>query len=319
MFKLVGKPLQIKNNINRFNCVKFFSSKGNSNGHGLTSQDVDSAGTRMKARQLLNQLEDESSRGSTAGPFGSGTINVGSNVGMKPEKKWNELSVGGKAIRAGRQSSRFTLILIGASVTSLLTYAIVTELFSPNSPTSIYNDACKLISNNDDIRRYMSNSKLSFYSQAPEYRNKHRNHNISHSYAFDAYGNEHLILKFYVYSNPPKDSDDISWLDYLKSLSLQDVAHNLRVKVQHVINPDLRFDNGKNEKQNQNQNQNSTSNSNSWFGALGKGINKLGHRQNRSPNSYYDSGEVYADLVKTPNGNKFDYNLLYVDLPSMSY
>lgn len=66
-----------------------FASKANDGGNtSVSSQDVDSASTRLKARQLLNQLEDSRNRGNSAGPFGAATIS--DDVNAAPEKTFSE-------------------------------------------------------------------------------------------------------------------------------------------------------------------------------------------------------------------------------------
>ncbi|TIA69826.1 hypothetical protein E3P92_03366 [Wallemia ichthyophaga] len=282
-----------------FNATRRFASNNNkSNNSSVTSsQDVDSASTRLQAKQLLDRLESSRSRGNTAGPFGAASV---SDDDVPPEKSFSQQkSFKGKVGRATQQSSRFTVILIGASVTGLLAYTMGTELFSPNSPTRIYNRACTLISQSEDIRKWMGDSKLGF-TQGHD--SRRRNHSIQHATAFDAFGKEHLIMKFFVHSHLHSE-DKQTWTEWIESLTVTDLAKNAKRSVQTLINPDLRFESD--EIKQIDQQPRST-----WFGALGSGINRLGHRQKVDKSQMYDQGQVYADLVKE-NGY-FEWNLLYL-------
>lgn len=192
-------------------------------------------------------------------------------------------------------------------MTGLLAYTMGTELFSPNSPTRIYNKACKLIGESEEVRKWMGDSKLSF-SQGHD--SRRRNHQIQHMTAYDAYGKEHMIMRFFVYSHLANE-DTQSWSEWVESLTVTDVARKVKREVQTLINPDLRYDDGMSEKKQQEQQPRS-----SWFGALGSGINRLGHRQKVDKKQLYDQGQVYGDLVME-NGY-FEWNLLYVDMPTSS-
>lgn len=49
-------------------------------------------------------------------------------------------------------TSRFVLIGMGAALTGVIAYALASELFARNSPTVIYNQACKLIEQSPKVR-----------------------------------------------------------------------------------------------------------------------------------------------------------------------
>ena len=51
----------------------------------------------------------------------------------------------GVAARATARTSNLAVILVGAGLTGLLAYALTSELFSANSPTVLYNEACERI------------------------------------------------------------------------------------------------------------------------------------------------------------------------------
>ena len=49
------------------------------------------------------------------------------------------------AARATARTTNLTVILFGAGLTTVLIYALTSELFSKNSPTVLYNEACERI------------------------------------------------------------------------------------------------------------------------------------------------------------------------------
>lgn len=116
---------------------------------------------------LLTSTLDQKQRGNiqgqndSVGPFALGvqpSLRHGEKV-----KKWSELSTGGKGMcnaylpiyvltlknitvtRAAARSSNLAVILIGAGFSAMLIYALTSELFSRNSPTVLYGDACDRI------------------------------------------------------------------------------------------------------------------------------------------------------------------------------
>lgn len=89
-------------------------------------------------------------------------------------KKWSELNASGKgelcvrlalgsgtdrlcrsAVTAARATARTTnalVILFGAGFTGMLGYALISELFSKNSPTVLHAQACELIKSSPKVR-----------------------------------------------------------------------------------------------------------------------------------------------------------------------
>lgn len=116
--------------------------------------------------QALDQKQRSNRREDTVGPFQLGISQPSSNEGTT--KKWSELSPKGKglsltlpddrllrdfptyltailAMRATARTTNLTVILFGAGLTTVLIYALTSELFSRNSPTVLYNEACERI------------------------------------------------------------------------------------------------------------------------------------------------------------------------------
>lgn len=58
----------------------------------------------------------------------------------------------GTVLRTTARASNLTVILIGATLSVVLTYALATELFAKNSPTVLYGDACDRIKGSEAVR-----------------------------------------------------------------------------------------------------------------------------------------------------------------------
>ena len=70
-------------------------------------------------------------------------------------KKWRDLSGGQKAARATVNTSRFFVVSFGALLTFVVGYSLTSELFARNSPTVIYNEACKVIQKSDKVHDHL--------------------------------------------------------------------------------------------------------------------------------------------------------------------
>lgn len=57
--------------------------------------------------------------------------------------------------RATVNSTRLLVIGFGAALTGVITYALASELFARNSPTVIYQQACKIIENSPKVHDYL--------------------------------------------------------------------------------------------------------------------------------------------------------------------
>ncbi|KAF7978924.1 hypothetical protein HWV62_44462 [Athelia sp. TMB] len=160
-------------------------------------------------------------RGDSVGPFALGvqpSVRNGEKV-----KKWAELSPGGKVTRAAARSTNFTVILIGAGFSVMLFYALTSELFSKNSPTVLYGQACDRIDKSPKVATYLQ-GPLNFHNNPPSStRPRHRNRHVSSQIFVDSSGRDHMILNFYVKGKPPgstpflsKDPSD-SYIDAMTS------------------------------------------------------------------------------------------------------
>ncbi|KAI9066684.1 hypothetical protein FKP32DRAFT_1755734 [Trametes sanguinea] len=172
-----------------------------------SQQNIDvNPGSKPTASSLLSSALDQRQRAArredSAGPFQLG-ITPPRPDEVKPEKKWSELSVGGKVVRTTARTTNLAVILAGAGLSIVLIYALTSELFSRNSPTVLYNKACDLIKASPQVHQYLQ-EPLVFHNHPPTVsRPRHRNHFVSSQIFVDSTGREHMLLNFYVQGRPP--------------------------------------------------------------------------------------------------------------------
>ena len=58
--------------------------------------------------------------------------------------------------RTAARTTNLTVILLGAGLSVVLIYALTSELFSKNSPTVLYGDACERIKASPAVRFFIS-------------------------------------------------------------------------------------------------------------------------------------------------------------------
>ena len=56
-------------------------------------------------------------------------------------------------VRTTARTTNLLVILFGAGFSAMLVYALTSELFSKNSATVLYGQACELIKSSDKVRR----------------------------------------------------------------------------------------------------------------------------------------------------------------------
>ncbi|KAF8624800.1 hypothetical protein AX15_005689 [Amanita polypyramis BW_CC] len=278
----------------------------------------------------------------TVGPFQLGISEASLKQGAKV-KKWSQLSAGGKVLRTTERTTNLTVILLGAGLSALLVYSLTTELFSKNSPTVLYNDACERIKASSKIAKYM-NGPLSFHNNPPTtYRPRHRNRHVTSQVMLDAYGNEHMILTFYVQGKPdgwtPSPSD-MSFLERtnewthdkfekLSKVTLDESLEWSKEKAEAVLDRlrDLfRYLSGVEKTTmpslppaSQGLNESQKDEKGTWsvagiFSSL-RGSRRTGGEVVRSHSQTFMEGEVHADLIRNERGY-FVFRYLLVDFPS---
>ncbi|KAH9487090.1 Mitochondrial import inner membrane translocase subunit tim21 [Psilocybe cubensis] len=278
----------------------------------------------------------------TVGPFQLGLSQQALRKGEKIPK-WSELSTGGKVLRTTARTSNLGVILLGAGLSVLLVYSLTTELFSKNSPTVLYGDACEKIEKSARLAKYL-NGPLTFHNNPPSaVRPRHRNRHVTSRVMVDQYGQEHMIMTFYVQGRPEGEhiSSDESYLEAISNwfkdtatalpeLSLDDAVEWSKETGQNVWEKSVRAfkylsgsplpppalpalpptevrENGKKEE------------ITAWsfagiFSSL-KGKKETGQSNSRPAGRQYTEGEVHADLVKNANGY-FVFRYLLVDIPN---
>ncbi|KAF7320027.1 hypothetical protein MKEN_00786700 [Mycena kentingensis (nom. inval.)] len=136
--------------------------------------------------------------------FGVGQTNVNRNERV-PE--WKELSTAGKVNRTAAGASNLTIVLLGATLSSVLIYCLTSELFSNNSPTVLYKQACEKIEASQRLRRFLDGPPRFYLDPPASERPRHRNRHVSSTLRVDAAsGREHLFLNFYLQSSPQSPS-----------------------------------------------------------------------------------------------------------------
>jgi len=169
----------------------------------------------ISSSSLLSQALDQRQRGArredSVGPFQLGLSQPAFGEGTT--RKWSELSPKGKAMRATARTTNLTVILFGAGLTTVLVYALTSELFSRNSPTVLYNEACERIKASSRVAKYLP-GLLVFHNNPPSVlRPRHRNRHVSSQIVLDSSGREHMLLNFYVQVNSHSPDQDVSYFE----------------------------------------------------------------------------------------------------------
>ncbi|KAH0838527.1 TIM21-domain-containing protein [Lanmaoa asiatica] len=279
------------------------------------------SGQSTPASLLTSALDQKqrishSSREDSVGPFQLGISRAALRRGEKA-KKWSELSVGGKVIRTTQRTTNLTVILLGAGLSAVLVYALTSELFSKNSPTVLYNDACERIKTSPRVFKYLR-APLAFHNNPPSsVRPRHRHRHVASQIAVDSSGREHMLLNFYIQGSsstslPTEDEQDSRWASYvdsLASLTFEDVKEKMSPLIDSARSAFkyLRGDSvpsaipPETMEKEKSKDQESTE-EHSWWGLTGLFSGLRGRRShdggNHSVGTAWTEGEVHADLVK---------------------
>ncbi|KAF8168263.1 TIM21-domain-containing protein [Crassisporium funariophilum] len=299
--------------------------------------------------QLLSESLDTRRRSSepkhdNVGPFQLGLSPSALRKGEKVPK-WAELSTGGKVMRTTARTTNLGVILIGAGLSALLIYSLTSELFSKNSPTVLYGDACERIKSSTRVAKYL-NGPLTFHNNPPSsIRPRHRNRHVTSRVMVDVYGKEHMIMTFYVQGQPEGKTVAPSEATYfetaaewaqdkasvLSDLSFDEAVNWSKRSATNAWDKSIRafkylsgapvppqplppmpsLENEKSAK----QDDGGTWNFAGMFSSL-KGTKKPSTQTiPRRPGGFYTEGEVHADLIKSNDGY-FEFRYLLVDIPS---
>ena len=151
-------------------------------------------------------------------------------------------------MRTTARTTNFGVILLGAGLSVLLVYSLTSELFSKNSPTVLYGNACERIKQSErvclthldcflnvlkcndlQLASYL-NGPLTFHNNPPSaIRPRHRNRHVNSRVMIDQYGQEHMLMTFYVQGRLDREMSAPSEESYLESTKawIQDMTNIL--------------------------------------------------------------------------------------------
>ncbi|KAJ3513557.1 hypothetical protein NLJ89_g2879 [Agrocybe chaxingu] len=297
--------------------------------------------------QLLNESVG-ASKGSEpkhdhVGPFQLGLSQSALRKGEKIPK-WSELSTRGKVMRTTARTTNLGVILLGAGLSALLIYSLTSELFSKNSPTVLYGDACERIKQSSKIAKYL-NAPLTFHNNPPSLvRPRHRNRHVTSKVMVDTFGQEHMIMTFYVQGRPEGEappSDDSylqvasTWFQdkaaVLSDLSFDEAVEWSKESAQNIWDKSLRafkYLSGAPLpppplpplQTSDNLDAAKKQGGSAWrfagiFSSLRSHKGPTAESTARHTDRHFTEGEVHADLVKNQDGY-FVFRYLLVDIPS---
>ncbi|ORY24387.1 hypothetical protein BCR39DRAFT_547029 [Naematelia encephala] len=168
-------------------------------------------------RELPN-LDTPSSSSSTfrdpkgrdsVGPF---PLGVGPSGRSKAWRPWGQLGIGGKLVRTTQQTGNLTVILIGGALLVILTFALTTELFAPNSPSVLYSAAVDLIRASDALNPHLL-PPLKFTHSPHASAPTRGSPPIAHTYIkHPTSGRDHMIMTFWVHGRGRDEPEPLGWV-----------------------------------------------------------------------------------------------------------
>ncbi|KAH9937430.1 TIM21-domain-containing protein [Fomitopsis serialis] len=305
---------------------------------------------RVPASSLLSSALEQNQRQTRGedyvGPFQLGLIPPTPRGGGNT-KKWSELSTAGKVARTTARTTNLAVILVGAGLSAVLIYALTSELFSKNSATVLYGQACDKIKASPALARHLQGS-LIFHNNPPSsLRPRHRNHHVSSQVVVDSTGREHMLLHFYVQARPPgskafeNGSEDVSYADKasawvkrtassLSDLTTDELAEKSKARAQAAMDSTKELfhflsgdplprsqpeQSAKEEVRQEKEEKGWTSGVTGLFSGL-RGTTKSSPESRDSTDaSAYSEGEVHADLILNDDGY-YKFRYLFVDIPN---
>ncbi|PCH33384.1 hypothetical protein WOLCODRAFT_21976 [Wolfiporia cocos MD-104 SS10] len=304
---------------------------------------------RPTSSSLLSQTLDDrhhaTHRQEYVGPFQLGLIPPTSRDGKKL-KKWSELSTAGKVARTTARTTNLAVILAGAGFSAVLIYALTSELFSKNSPTVLYGQACEKLRASPQLARVLE-GPLVFHNNPPSaIRPRHRNHHVSSQLVVDPHGREHMLLHFYVQgrtpgSAPPADAESNSYIgsavdwtketaSRLSDTTLDEFVEGLKARTErakHAAKDLFKFLSGESLPQapvpqpiKQEVKHEEPKGWTSSFTGLFSGLRGVSRGASDGKGDAPDlhgqtEGEAHADLVMDDQGY-FQFRYLFVDVPN---
>ncbi|KIK99759.1 hypothetical protein PAXRUDRAFT_131328 [Paxillus rubicundulus Ve08.2h10] len=284
----------------------------------------------LDQKQRTSQLNREDA----VGPFQIGISQASLRRGEKA-KKWSELSAGGKVLRTTQRTTNLTVILLGAGLSAVLVYALTSELFSKNSPTVLYGDACERIQASPRVTKYLR-APLTFHNNPPSaVRPRHRHRHVASQIAVDSSGREHMLLNFYIQGSSSAsglataEENEMQWTEYIESLTsltfediqakmmplVESAKHAFRYLSGDVVPspvPLINTEKDRSKEQDKDEDRSFWGLTGLFSGLRGR---RSHHEGGHDTGIAWMEGEVHADLVKNDEGY-FVFRYLLVDIPN---
>ncbi|KAI0728588.1 TIM21-domain-containing protein, partial [Fomitopsis betulina] len=303
---------------------------------------------RVSASSLLSSALEQKPRENRAedyaGPFQLGLIPPTPRGGGNT-KKWSELSTAGKVARTTARTTNLAVILVGAGLSAVLIYALTSELFSKNSATVLYGQACEKVKASPALAKHLQ-GPLVFHNNPPSLgRPRHRNHHVSSQVVVDSTGREHMLLHFFVQARPPGSGayadDDVSYLhrasawatravSSISDMTMDEFLEKAKTHAQGALDSTkelFRFLSGdplqrvqaeqpvKEEVKQGKEEKGWTTGFTGLFSGL-RGTTQGSTESKEAPDgSTYNEGEVHADLALDDDGY-YKFRYLFVDVPN---
>ena len=115
--------------------IRFYATHKDNASTSSSSASQSDLFARLQSQARLETSQDAHE---TVGPF---PLGVGPSGRRKAWRRWSDLNIGGKLVRAGQQTGNLGVILVGGGLLVVLTIALTTELFAKNSPSVLYSQA----------------------------------------------------------------------------------------------------------------------------------------------------------------------------------
>ncbi|KAG0227674.1 mitochondrial import inner membrane translocase subunit tim21 [Actinomortierella wolfii] len=157
----------------------------------LTRQSAFSVSSRWNTpipctRQTIRRLATEQNK--TPQPNSRA---AGSAIAHTREQvQWKDLTTPQKVVVATKTTTNFAVIGAGVVLVGAIGYAIVSELFGPNSDTAIFGDALERL-------QEIIGTPMKGHGD-PSTSKRRRNRRISSQIVLDGEGKEHLLMRFFV-------------------------------------------------------------------------------------------------------------------------
>ncbi|CAK9298399.1 unnamed protein product [Gordionus sp. m RMFG-2023] len=130
---------------------------------------------------------------STSNIFNERQIKIVENKSSQVPQKF----MGERIKETTKNISYLGIILVGFGVTGFLFYIIGKELFSSNTPTSIFSKAFKIIKTNNQVTDLLGSPLKAFGEDSGRGRRRFINHEIYRT----TDGNQYMRIKFYISGN----------------------------------------------------------------------------------------------------------------------